>query len=115
MRKERFDWHARNSAREFERMQREFGFWETSHGSRRYWCKLMRLQRNLIPPPHRECLTETVQEYGEFSMNDIIHVLTTLGDMANMMYPTSGYVFTILQAGGKNFLQRIHDTMKGID
>jgi hypothetical protein len=89
MKEKRFDGYARQGAREFERLQAAFGFWNAGVHTRKFYFQLLRLQRDLVPKPHVECRVETKQQFQDFSLDDVIHFLEKLGDMANLLYPIS--------------------------
>lgn len=85
MARPQYDGYLKKTAEEFLRLQREYGFWEV--GDKKWFFDFNRLKRTLIPEPHTECPVETRQNYADFTLDEIIHVLERMGDMANMLYP----------------------------
>lgn len=45
-----------------------------------------RIERGLIPKKHTRCLVETKQEYEDFTLEEILHYLEGLSQLASLMY-----------------------------
>lgn len=59
----------------------------------RIWNKIVRwvdeycrLYRSVVPEPHTSCLVETLQQYRDYSQEDMLHTIKTLGELANWLY-----------------------------
>ncbi len=52
-----------------------------------------RLLSAVIPDHHRACLIETMQQYKDFSAEDLQHVIEKLGELAHFMYSAGRDIF----------------------
>ena len=55
--------------------------------------KYTELDDAVIPAHQTKCLVETKQNYGDFSREDILHVIKYIGQLANLVYGTDRDLF----------------------
>lgn len=67
---------------------------EEVYAQKRKWIdEWLALSRTVIPSGHTVCAMETKQQYRYFTMDEIHHTLTVLGEMAGMMYQADRDIF----------------------